>query len=59
MHEYYAGTEGNGFCIINSQEWLAHKGSVGHGGLMAEAVKIVAGRGRQCPRRRAAKAWFY
>ncbi len=27
--EYYAGTEGNGFCAISSAEWLAHKGSVG------------------------------
>jgi long-chain acyl-CoA synthetase len=27
--EYYAGTEGNGFCAITSEEWLAHKGSVG------------------------------
>jgi acyl-CoA synthetase (AMP-forming)/AMP-acid ligase II len=27
--EYYAGTEGNGFCAITSGEWLAHKGSVG------------------------------
>jgi len=27
--EYYAGTEGNGFCAITAQEWLAHKGSVG------------------------------
>jgi long-chain acyl-CoA synthetase len=29
VHEYYAGTEGNGFCYISSEEWLAHKGSVG------------------------------
>ena len=27
--EYYAGTEGNGFCAITSEEWLEHKGSVG------------------------------
>ena len=27
--EYYAGTEGNGFCAISSPEWLAHPGSVG------------------------------
>ncbi|WP_439816923.1 AMP-binding protein [Zavarzinia sp. CC-PAN008] len=27
--EYYAGTEGNGFCAITSEEWLTHKGSVG------------------------------
>jgi acyl-CoA synthetase (AMP-forming)/AMP-acid ligase II len=29
IFEYYAGSEGNGFCAINSDEWLAHKGSVG------------------------------
>jgi long-chain acyl-CoA synthetase len=38
INEYYAGTEGNGFCAINAPEWLAHKGSVGRG-LTAE-VKI-------------------
>ncbi|OHB27624.1 MAG: acyl-CoA synthetase [Phenylobacterium sp. RIFCSPHIGHO2_01_FULL_69_31] len=29
IYEYYAGTEGNGFCFIKSDEWLTHKGSVG------------------------------
>jgi long-chain acyl-CoA synthetase len=29
IREYYAGTEGNGFTFISSEEWLAHKGSVG------------------------------
>jgi acyl-CoA synthetase (AMP-forming)/AMP-acid ligase II len=29
IHEYYAGTEGNGFVYCNSADWLAHKGSVG------------------------------
>lgn len=29
IHEYYAGTEGNGFTALNSEEWLQHKGSVG------------------------------
>ena len=29
LFEYYGGTEGNGLCAINSEEWLAHKGSVG------------------------------
>ena len=31
IFEYYAGSEGNGFVAITSQEWLAHKGSVGRG----------------------------
>ena len=29
IHEYYAGTELNGFCYINSDDWLEHPGSVG------------------------------
>jgi acyl-CoA synthetase (AMP-forming)/AMP-acid ligase II len=29
IYEYYAGTEGNGFVQCNSEEWLAHKGTVG------------------------------
>ncbi len=29
VHEYYAGTEGNGFCYVGSQDWMAHKGTVG------------------------------
>ena len=29
VNEYYAGTEGNGLCFIDSAQWLEHKGSVG------------------------------
>ena len=29
IHEYYAGTENNGFCAITPDEWLRHPGSVG------------------------------
>ncbi|GAA1300536.1 acyl-CoA synthetase [Planotetraspora silvatica] len=29
IHEYYAGTEGNGFLYVGSEEWLKHKGTVG------------------------------
>ena len=29
LHEYYAGTEGNGFVYCNSEMWLAHPGTVG------------------------------
>jgi len=27
--EYYAGSEGNGVTVCNSQQWLSHRGSVG------------------------------
>ncbi len=29
VHEYYAGTEGNGFVYCNSEMWLSHEGTVG------------------------------
>ncbi len=29
IHEYYGATEGLGFTACNSEEWLAHRGSVG------------------------------
>ena len=30
LEEYYAGTEGNGMTWANSEQWLAHKGTVGY-----------------------------
>jgi len=56
VHEYYAGTEGNGFCIINSEEWLAHKGSVGRG-LMAQ-VRICDEEGEPLPPRAEGMVFF-
>ena len=29
IHEYYGATEGLGFTACNSEEWLAHRGTVG------------------------------
>lgn len=29
LFEYYAGTEGNGFVMCNSESWMSHKGTVG------------------------------
>ncbi len=56
IHEYYAGTEGNGFTAINSDEWLAHKGSVGKG-LTAE-VKICDEEGNPLPARAEGGVFF-
>lgn len=39
IHEYYAGTEGNGFTAINSVDWLTHKGSVGRA--LLGQIKII------------------
>jgi len=47
LHEYYAGTEGNGFCAIDSAQWLAHKGSVGRG--LTAKVHILDDELRELP----------
>ena len=47
LHEYYAGTEGNGFCYINSTDWLEHKGSVGTA--LIGTVRIVDDDGHEVP----------
>ncbi|MGE0154988.1 MAG: AMP-binding protein [Reyranellaceae bacterium] len=47
LTEYYAGTEGNGFCAVTSTDWLAHKGTVGKA-LIGE-LKIVGEDGAELP----------
>ncbi|MFN3236707.1 MAG: AMP-binding protein [Pseudomonadales bacterium] len=47
IHEYYAGTEGNGFVAINSEQWLAHKGSVGQA--LTAQLHIVGDDGEEVP----------
>lgn len=47
IYEYYAGTEGNGFVHCNSEEWLAHPGTVGHA--LAGQVHIVGEDGDELP----------
>jgi len=56
VHEYYAGTEGNGFCIINSAEWMAHKGSVGRG--LTAQVRICDEDGNPLPPRAEGLVFF-
>ena len=45
--EYYAGSEGNGVTVCNSQQWLAHRGTVGRA--VAGKVKIVDEQDRELP----------
>ncbi|MEV4005639.1 acyl-CoA synthetase [Actinomadura sp. NPDC049753] len=47
LHEYYAGTEGNCFVYTNSEDWLAHKGTVGRP-LLGE-VHVCDEEGRELP----------
>jgi acyl-CoA synthetase (AMP-forming)/AMP-acid ligase II len=56
LHEYYAGTEGNGFTAIDSRAWLAHKGSVGKA--LVGVVHIVDDDGNELPTGEAGTIYF-
>jgi len=56
IFEYYAGSEGNGFCALNSQEWLAHKGSVGKA--LNAIVHICDDEGNELPVGEAGTIYF-
>jgi long-chain acyl-CoA synthetase len=45
--EYYSSTEGVGATVINSQDWLAHKGSVGR--VLAGKIHILDDDGNELP----------
>ncbi len=47
VHEYYAGTEGNGFVYCNSEQWLAHPGTVGTA--LVGQIHIVSEAGEDLP----------
>ena len=56
IHEYYAGSEGNGMTAIGPQDWLAHPGSVGravHG-----IVHICDEEGNELPARETGLVYF-
>ena len=54
--EYYAATEGNGCTFITSDDWLAHKGSVGRSVL--SDIHILDDDGRPCPVGTSGTVWF-
>ena len=45
--EYYAGSEGNGVTVSNSQEWLTHRGTVGRA--VVGKVKILDENDEEAP----------
>jgi long-chain acyl-CoA synthetase len=47
LREYYAGTEGNGFTFISSEDWLSHPGSVGKP--LNAVIHICGEDGREVP----------
>ncbi len=56
LHEYYAGTENNGFCAITSEEWLAHKGSVGRA--LLGTLRICDDDGHELPQGSVGTVYF-
>ena len=56
IHEYYAGTEGNGFVYCNSEGWLAHPGTVGSP--LNCIVHIVDEEGEEVPQGESGTIYF-
>ncbi len=56
IHEYYAGTEGAGTCVIGPHEWLSHKGSVGRS--VRGPMAILDDDGNELPPGEVGQVWF-
>jgi long-chain acyl-CoA synthetase len=56
IHEYYAATEGFGLAICDSEQWLAHKGTVGKA-VFGEA-HVLDAEMKEVPSGTAGKLWF-
>ncbi|MFT3799843.1 MAG: AMP-binding protein [Burkholderiaceae bacterium] len=54
--EYYAGTEGNGLTLVNSADWLTHKGTVGRSVL--GVIKICGPGGEELPNGESGTIYF-
>jgi long-chain acyl-CoA synthetase len=56
LAEYYAGSEANGICVIDSADWLAHPGSVGRP--LGVEVHISGEDGAELPAGEIGTVWF-
>lgn len=56
IEEYYAGSEGNGFCTVKSADWLTHKGTVGKS--LLGVVHICDDEGNDVPTGEAGTIYF-
>jgi long-chain acyl-CoA synthetase len=56
VFEYYGATEGTGATIINSEEWLAHPGSVGRA--LNSVIHILDEDGADVPVGQSGVVWF-
>ncbi len=56
IHEYYGATEGLGFTACNSEEWLAHRGTVGR--VLLGDLHILDENMEPAPRGAPGEIWF-
>src|SRR5258707_10476116 len=56
IHEYYGATEGLGFTACNSEEWLAHRGTVGK--VLLGDLHILGENMQPCPVGTPGTVWF-
>ncbi|MEE4361894.1 MAG: AMP-binding protein [Pseudomonadales bacterium] len=56
IHEYYGATEGLGFAALDSEEWLAHRGSVGK--VILGELHVLDEAGNECPEGTPGELWF-
>ena len=56
IHEYYGATEGLGFTACNSEEWLAHRGTVGK--VLFGELHILDEDMKDCPKGTPGTVWF-
>ncbi len=56
IHEYYGATEGLGFTACNSEEWLAHRGTVGR--VLLGDLHILDEDMQPCPMGTPGTVWF-
>lgn len=56
IHEYYSSTEGLGFAACNSEQWLAHKGTVGR--VVAGVLHVLDEDGNKVPQGTPGELWF-
>jgi acyl-CoA synthetase (AMP-forming)/AMP-acid ligase II len=56
IHEYYAGTEANGFVYCNAEEWLAHPGTVGKA--IVGTVHVCDDEDNELPAGETGTIWF-
>ncbi|MGD9794730.1 MAG: AMP-binding protein [Acidimicrobiia bacterium] len=56
IYEFYAGSEGNGFCFVGPEDWLAHRGTVGKA--MWGSIHILDEDGNELPVGEPGQIWF-